>query len=80
LLIVQLFNYCIIIKWLLLLHRVPCSATCLKFKWSAEGMKGKKKEGRTDMVWGLSAFHSDGTSVPSIIGEKKQEKGSVEEV
>jgi hypothetical protein len=43
-------------------------------------MKGKKKDGRTDMVWGLPAFHSDGTSVPSMIGEEKQEEGSVEEV
>jgi len=62
------------IKWLLLLHRVPCSATCLKFKWSAEGLKGKIKEGRPGMVWGLPAFHSDGTGVPEYERGKRNKK------
>jgi len=65
----------IIIKWLLLLHGAPCSATSLKFKWIADGMKGKKKEGRTDMVWGLSAFHSDGTRIPSMKGGREKRRG-----
>jgi hypothetical protein len=38
-------------------------------------MKGKKKEGRTDMVWGLSAFHSDETSVPSMKGGRETRRG-----
>jgi hypothetical protein len=65
------------IKWLLLLHRVPCSATCLKFKWSAEEVKGKKKEGRPDMVGGLAAFHSDRTRVQEYEREKRNKKREV---
>ena len=40
-------------------------------------MKGKKKEGRPDMVWGLAAFHSDGTSVPEYERGKRNKKKEV---
>ena len=38
-------------------------------------MKGKKKEGLMDMVWGLPVFHSDGTSVPTMKGERETRRG-----
>jgi hypothetical protein len=34
-----------------------------------------KREGRKDMVWGLPAVHSDGTSVPSMKGGRETRRG-----